>query len=83
MSERKQTSSSTVRAAVTRTRTEVIADAWADDFGGVAVEVRGMKVQLEIAEAAALRDEIGKAIDRALEWSGAKEVAAAAEKRTA
>lgn len=82
MSDRKTTATSTTRAAVTRTRTEVIADAWAADGGGVAVEVRGVQVQLEIAEAAALRDEIDKAIDRALEWSGGT-AATAAETRTA
>jgi hypothetical protein len=83
MSDRKQTATSATKAAVTRTKTEVIADAWADDFGGVAVEVRGVQVQLDIAEAAALRDEINKAIDRALEWSGATKAATAAGTRTA
>ncbi|MBF4603734.1 hypothetical protein [Curtobacterium sp. VKM Ac-2884] len=81
MGERKQTSGSGYRAAVTRTKTEVIADAWADDFGGVSVEVRGVQVQLETAEAAALRDEIDKAIDRALEWSGVTKAATAAGTR--
>ncbi|QKS20975.1 hypothetical protein HUN58_14555 [Curtobacterium sp. Csp1] len=66
---------------VQRTKTETIADAWADDFGGVAVEARGVQVQLEIAEAAELRDLIDKAIDRALEWSGATKAATAAETR--
>lgn len=64
---------------VTRTKTETIADAWAADGGGVAVEVRGVQVQLEIAEAAALRDLIDEAIDRALEWSGVTKAATAAE----
>jgi hypothetical protein len=64
---------------VTRTKTETIADAWADDFGGVSVEVRGTQVQLEVEEALLLRDEIDKAIDRALEWSGVKKAATAAE----
>ncbi|PZE23876.1 hypothetical protein [Curtobacterium sp. MCBD17_028] len=51
---------------VTRTKTEIVADAWADDFGGVSVEVRGTQAQLEIAEAAQLRDELDEAISAAL-----------------
>ena len=69
--------------AVTRTRTETLADAWADDFGGVSVVAGAGQVQLKVAEARQLRDDIDKAIDRALEWSGATKAATAAGTRTA
>lgn len=51
---------------VTRTKTETIADAWADDFGGVSVEVRGVQVQLDVVEAAQLHGDLGEAISAAL-----------------
>lgn len=67
---------------VQRTKTETIADAWADDFGGVSVEVRGVQAQLEIAEAEQLRDELDEAISAALACRIEK-TATAAETRTA
>jgi len=67
---------------VTRTKTETIADTWADDFGGVSVEVRGVQAQLEIAEAAQFRDELDEAISAALSCRIEK-AAPAAETRTA
>lgn len=67
---------------VTRTKTETIADVWADDFGGVSIAAGTGQVQLTIAEAMQHRDELDEAIDRALEWSGAKKAATAAETRT-
>ncbi|PZE89957.1 hypothetical protein [Curtobacterium sp. MCBD17_008] len=66
---------------MTRTKTETIADVWADDFGGVAVEVRGTQAQLEIAEAEQLRDELDEAISAALACRIEK-AAPAAETRT-
>ena len=65
---------------VTRTKTETIADVWADDFGGVSITAGTGQAQLTIAEALEHRDELDKAIDRALEWSGGK-AATAAETR--
>ena len=66
---------------VTRTKTETIADTWADDFGGVSIVAGTGQVQLTIAEAMQHRDELDKAIDRALEWSGATKAATAAGTR--
>jgi hypothetical protein len=66
---------------VTRTRTETIADVWADNFGGVSIAAGTGQVQLTIAEAMQHRDELDKALDRALEWSGGT-AATAAETRT-
>jgi hypothetical protein len=68
--------------AVMRTKTETIADAWADDFGGVSVVVRGTQAQLEIAEAETLRENIADAVSAALAYRLEK-AAAAAETRTA
>lgn len=65
---------------VERTKTETIADVWADDFGGVSIVAGTGQVQLTIAEAMEHRDELDKAIDRALEWSGGN-AASAAETR--
>lgn len=69
--------------AVERTKTETLADAWADDFGGVSIAAGAGQVQLTIAEAMQHRDDVDKAIDRALEWSGVTKAATAAETRTA
>lgn len=64
--------------AVTRTKTETLADVWSDDFGSVSIAAGTGQVQLEVAEARQLRNDIDKAIDRAIEWSGATMAATAA-----
>lgn len=67
--------------AVLRTKTETLADVWAGDFGSVSVAAGTGQVQLEAAEARQLRNDIDKAIDRAIEWSGATKAATAAGTR--
>jgi hypothetical protein len=66
--------------AVTRVKREEIADAWADDFGGVSVAVRGVQAQLEIDEARVLRADLDEAIDAAERWRSGKAARAAETK---